>query len=134
MKTIKLLSLLLFFTAISLNAQPGKKQIIKEIKFENGTVILNKKLAFYYTKDGNNFSILNLDNKEIINGELTSVENGKFTSVINFVEQNKKFSNSEIVGRNDLFFKMLEYNVFTKRFKIDPLKLEEFFREFNEIK
>lgn len=134
MKILKLLLLILFFNTFYLVAQKKEEQIITQLKFETDKIILNDKHAFNYIRQENHFIISDLENKEIITGDITSSEEGKFISTITFVQENKVFSNEKIIGRNDLFFRMLENNVITKDFKIDTEKLAIFFEKYNEIK
>ena len=132
-KTILITILLLLF--ISLNAQETeKKQIITAVKFETDKIILNNKPAFNYSKVQNYFTISTLDGKELIKGTITALGDNKFSSVITFVTFEKKFSNTKIVGRNDLIFTLCENNVFTEDFKINEVKLTEFFEKYNELK
>jgi hypothetical protein len=135
MKIFKLLFLLILLNSFSLIAQKKEDQIIKQLKFETDKIILNKELAFHYSiDDKNHFIISNLENKEIITGDMIFLEEEKWSSVFTFVQENKVFSNSKIIGRNQLFFKLLENNVITKDFKIDPEKLTEFLEKYNESK
>jgi hypothetical protein len=135
MKIFKLLFLLILLNSFSLIAQKKEDQIIKQLKFETDKIILNKELAFHYSiDDQNHFIISNLENKEIITGDMIFLEEEKWSSVFTFVQENKVFSNSKVIGRNQLFFKLLENNVITKDFKIDPEKLTEFLEKYNESK
>ena len=54
----------------------------------------------------------------MITGDITSLGDNKFSSVITFVTFGKKFSNTKIVGRNDLIFALCKNNVFTEDFKL----------------
>lgn len=135
MKIFKLLFILILLNSFSLIAQKKEDQIIKQLKFETDKIILNKELAFHYSiDDKNHFIISDLENKEIISGDMIFLEEEKWSSVFTFVQENKVFSNSKIIGRNQLFFKLLENNVITKDFKIDPEKLTEFLEKYNESK
>lgn len=130
-----LLITLLFLAFINLSAQEkDKEQIITAVKFETDKIILNNKPAFNYSKVSNYFTISDLDGKELINGDITALGDNKFSSVITFVTFGKKFSNAKIVGRNDLIFALCKNNVFTEDFKINEVKLNEFFDKYNELK
>lgn len=54
-------------------------------------------------------------------------------STIHFVELDKEFLNSKIIGRNDISFKLNEYNVIHKDFKINKKLLLEFIEKYNEL-
>lgn len=134
MKIIHFLFIIALLMTIDITAQEQVERIINEVEFKADKIILEKQEAFNYKKDGNHFSVLDLKNNELIIGDITSLGEGKFSSVITFVAENKKFSNAKIIGRSDLFFAMLNNNVITKEFKIDPEKLEMFFAKYNELK
>ncbi|MRX38564.1 hypothetical protein GJU43_04705 [Flavobacterium sp. LC2016-23] len=134
MKIVHVLSTLLVLMTLNMNAQEKIERIINEVQFKADKIILNKQEAFNYRKDGNHFSVSDLNNNELIIGDITSLGDGKFSSVITFVVENKKFSNAKIIGRSDLFFALLNENVISKEFKIDPEKLEVFFEKYNELK
>ncbi|MCL9804698.1 hypothetical protein NAT51_04140 [Flavobacterium amniphilum] len=135
MKLFKLVFLLILINSNSLIAQKKEEQIIKQVKFEKDKVFMNDQLAFNYSIDNKNHFILSDINKnEIITGDITSSGDGKWSSVITFVQEKKQFSNSKIIGRNDLLFKFLENNVITNDFKINPEKLNAFFDKYNELK
>lgn len=125
---------IILLVTIKMSAQEQVNRIINEVAFKSDKIILENKEAFNYKKDGNHFSVLDLNNNELIIGDITSLGEGKFSSVITFVAENKKFSNAKIIGRSDLFFAMLNNNVITKEFKIDPEKLDLFFEKYNELK
>jgi hypothetical protein len=134
MKIVHVLSTLLVLMTLNMNAQEKIERIINEVQFKADKIILNKQEAFNYRKDGNHFSVLDLNNNELIIGDITSLGDGKFSSVITFVVEKKKFANPKIIGRSDLFFALLNENVISKEFKIDPEKLEVFFEKYNELK
>lgn|SRR5690606_20568016 len=123
-----LILFLLAFQTVS-----AQEQNITAVKFDKENIILNNQLAFNYQKSGNNFSIFNLKNIEIIKGEIYSLGNGKFTNKVTFILQEKEFTSSKIVGRNQLFFALAENNVINKDFSIDEEKLTVFLNKFNEV-
>ena len=133
MKKIKLLFILLIFVTNILSAQKKEKQTITDVSFKGTEIILNKKHAFNYQKDGNHFSILTLDDQKIIEGDISSLGDGKFSSLITFLPD-RKFSNEKIIGRNQLIFALVEKNVFNKDFSINGENLDEFFKEYNQLK
>ncbi|RAR47906.1 hypothetical protein B0I10_107187 [Flavobacterium lacus] len=134
MKKILFITILLF-TFTGLIAQKSKeKQIITEVKLEADKIILNKKLAYNYTRDGNDFLISALDGRALIRGSITSEGNGKFSSIITFVTVEKEFSNEKIIGRKEIIFALCENNVIKKNFEIDEVKLASFFEKYNELK
>jgi len=137
MKILKfiVLTLLLSFSNQKLAAQQKQEeQIIQKVNFEADKIILNDKIAFNYIKLGNNFSILNLQNKEIISGVISLLSDGTFSSLITFVASGKQFSNKKIIGRNDLVFALAKNNVIKEDFTIDEVKLSHFFQEYNQLK
>jgi len=129
------LVLLLSFSNNKLFAQKeNKEQAIKAVQFETDKIILNNKLAYNYKKNDNNFSILDLQNKEIISGQITSLGDGKFSSIITFTASGKQFSNEKIIGRNNLIFALAEYNVINEDFTIDEERLSSFILKYNQLK
>ncbi|AWK05335.1 hypothetical protein HYN56_14260 [Flavobacterium crocinum] len=136
MKILKLIILFLtiIFSNSTLFAQKNEEQIIQAIAFETNKIVLNNKHAYNYTKEGNNFIILNLSNKEIIKGEITSIGDGKFSSIITFLPSGKQFSNKKIIGRNDLIFVFAKYNIIKEDFSIDETRLSSFIENYNELK
>lgn len=134
MKRILLFSIFIL-SFVNLKAQESKKvQIITAIKLEADKIILNDKLAYNYTRNGNDFLISNLDGKELIRGSITSHGNGKFSSIITFVTVGKEFSNKKIIGRQEIIFALCENNVIRDNFEIDEAKLALFFEKYNELK
>jgi hypothetical protein len=134
MKKILVLSLLML-TFINVYSQKSKEeQIIKAVKLEADKIILNNKLAFNYSRNGNDYSISNLDGKEIIKGIITSLGEGNFSSVITFVTIGKEFSNKKIIGRKEIIFALCENNVIKENFELDEAKLTLFFEKYNELK
>jgi hypothetical protein len=131
MKHINTLLILFLLTFQTITAQ---EQNITAVKFDKENIILNNQLAFNYQKNGNNFSIFDLKNIEIIKGEIYSLGNGTFTNKVTFILQEKEFTSSKIVGRNQLFFALAENNVINTDFSIDEKKLNDFINKFNEVK
>lgn len=101
-------------------------------KDEPDKIYLNGIHAFYYELDKNKFTISDLNRKEIIKGLITG-ESGVWKSTIHFVELDKNFSNSKIIGRNDIIFKLNENNIINKDFKINKKLLLEFIEKYNEL-
>lgn len=136
MKTFRLLILFLALIVFntSSSAQEKEKRIIKDVTFEANKIILNKKLAYNYLKDGNSFSISNLTGEEIIKGEITSLGEGKFSSIITFEKIGKQFSNDKMIGRNALIFALCDNNVIQNNFELDESKLNEFLEKYNQLK
>lgn len=120
--------------ATTLAQKSEDKQIITAVKFDSNKIFLNNKIAFNYFRDGNDFIISSLDGKEIIKGSISSNREGKISSVITFVAIGKEFSNSKIIGRNEIVFALCEYNVIKDNFEIDEIKLASFFEKYNELK
>lgn len=132
-KTLIITILLLSF--INLNAQTSKEElIITAIELETDKIILNNKLAYNYSRNNNDFTISDLDGKELIKGSITSLGNGNFSSILTFVTIGKEFSNAKIIGRQEIIFALCNNNVITKNFKIDKKKLRLFFEKYNELK
>ncbi len=134
MKKILLFSIFILSFA-NLKAQESKEvPVITAIKLEVDKIILNDKLAYNYTRNGNDFLISNLDGTELIKGSITSQGNGKFSSIITFVTVGKEFSNEKIIGRKEIIFALCENNVIKENFEIDEAKLTLFFEKYNELK
>src|SRR6218665_2479532 len=113
----------LFFKKIDAqNSKSIKKDtinFIKSVNFDKEKIILDGKVCFLYEKNGNSFSINNTDNIPLITGEISSDEYGQFSSIITFEENKVKFSNSKIIGRNDLIFSLIDYYVISKDCQIN---------------
>ncbi len=123
---------LLTYTSVIV-AQKKEEQIITAVEFTKEDIVLNNKIAFKYSKEGNRFEIFDLNNKSLIVGNIKSIGNGKFSSIIVFQTLGQQFSNSRIIGRNDLIFALCENNVFTKDLDINEDKLKEFIKRYNEL-
>ncbi len=113
----------------------SEKQIITKIDFpkdDPSKIILNNKHALTYKRNGNDFEIFSLTGEKLIHGVI-SYENDRWISVIDFLTVNKKFSNAEIVGRNDLIFSLAESNIITEDFEINNEKLLLYIERLNEL-
>lgn len=136
----KLLLFLVFILSSNLSiSQHGdfrdsKKPNVKKVEMEEDLIFLNKKAAYKYKRVGNDFSILKMDGQKIIEGNIENIGKNKFKTLINFIPQNVKFSNSKIVGRNDLVFALVNFNVFEKNGTINEERLKLFLDEYNELK
>ena len=132
----KILFFVIFILSFAnLKAQESKDvQIITAVKLEADKIILNNKIAYNYTRNGNDFLISKLDGKELIKGSITSLGDGKFSSIITFVTIGKEFSNEKIIGRKEVIFALCENNVIKENFELDEAKLNLFFEKYNELK
>ena len=133
MKYLYLLFLSLAFTVQYTNAQQKLKPEITQVEFGEKTIILNKKHAFNYYREDNDFVISDLNDNPIITGKITPLGNKKFVSKIYFVTIGKEFHNKKIVGRNELIMALCQYNVITKDFEINNERLYDFIYKNNEI-
>ncbi|MCL9810095.1 hypothetical protein [Flavobacterium luminosum] len=134
MKKLLLISILILSFTNLIAQEAKEKQIITAVKLEADKIILNNKIAYNYTRNGNDFLISNLDGKELIKGSITSHGDGKFSSVITFVTFGKDFSNAKIIGRKEIIFALCENNIIKDNFEIDEVKLASFFEKYNELK
>jgi hypothetical protein len=114
-------------------AQKKSNPDITQVEFEESKIILNKKHAFNYYKEGNDFIISDLNDNQVIMGTVTPIGNKKFTSKFYFVTIGKEFHNKEIIGRNDLIMALCQYNVINKKLEIDNKKLEAFVEANNDM-
>jgi len=93
-KKIYLLSLLIILSCGTQKQDVSKKQekqIITKVDFPKDNpniIVLNDKHAFNYTKNGNYFEILNLNNEKLITGNIFR-EDEKWKSNIEFKTVNK---------------------------------------------
>lgn len=130
----KRLILILLISFSSLSTINAQKRFIKKVQFDNNNIILNGKKAFDYKKEGNDFTILDLNGKKLITGQIRMDENGEWKSLIEFKIVNKTFSNKKIIGRNHLIFALAEENVINKDLKINKKRLLKFIKKYNELK
>lgn len=133
----KLIICLLIFTLgiFKINAQNSNNdRIITAVSFDKEKIILNNVNCYNYLREGNDFKILDLNQKEIIIGKVEKNSNDEFECVVTFVEINKQFSNKKMIGRNGIIFGLVNSNVIEKNFEFNKEKLNKFIEEFNEIK
>lgn len=133
MKKIVLYALFTLSFANLKAQEPKDVQIITAIQLEADKIILNNKIAYNYSRNGNDFLISKLDGKELIKGSITSLGDGKFSSIITFVTVGKEFSNQKIIGRQEVIFALCENNVIKENFELDEAKLISFFKKYNEL-
>lgn len=133
----KLIICLLIFTLgiFKINAQNSNNdRIITAVSFDKEKIILNNVNCYNYLREGNEFKILDLNQKELIIGKVEKNSNNEFECVVTFVEINKQFSNKKIIGRNGIIFGLVNSNVIEKNFEFNKERLNKFIDEFNEIK
>lgn len=133
----KLIICILIFTVgiFKINAQNSNKdRIITSVTFDKEKIILNDVNCYNYLREGNEFKILDLNQKEVITGKVEKNSNNEFECIVTFVEINKKFSNKKMIGRNGIIFGLVNNNVIEKNFEFNIEKLNKFIEEFNEIK
>lgn len=70
----------------------------------------------------------------MIKVSITAQGNGKFSSIITFLTIGKEFSNKKIIGRQEIIFALCDNNIINDNFKIDEIKLINFFEKYNELK
>jgi hypothetical protein len=139
MKKINFIVLIfLSITVYSQNREPlatiDEERNIIQIGFNESEIILNEKVAYKYERLNNEFKILSLEDKVLITGEIKNIGYKQFETTLIFVEQNVKFYNPKIIGRNDLVFALADLNVFNKDLTINQSKLLDFIKRFNSIK
>jgi hypothetical protein len=133
----KLIIYILVFTAgiFKINAQSSNNdRIVTAVSFDKEKIILNNVNCYNYVREGNEFKILDLNQKELIIGKVEKNSNDEFECVVTFVEMNKKFSNKKMIGRNGIIFGLVNSNVIENNFEFNKEKLNKFLEEFNEIK
>jgi len=133
-KILVLLSFILISTfsiAQNNNFSDSNPPNIKDVSFDKDNIILNKKISYKYDRNEDLFTIKNIDGKKLIEGSIKNLGDKKFETTINFLSKNIKFSNPKIIGRNDLIFALVNFNVFNKNGTINELKLEEFIKKYN---
>ncbi|CAN1554256.1 hypothetical protein MCETHM1_02311 [Flavobacteriaceae bacterium] len=133
----KLIICVLIFTLgiFKINAQNSNNdRIITAVSFDKEKIILNNVNCYNYLREGNEFKILDLNQKELIIGKVEKNSNNEFECVVTFVEINKQFSNKKMIGRNGIIFGLVNSNVIEKNFEFNKEKLNKFIDEFNEIK
>ncbi|HLV52353.1 MAG TPA: hypothetical protein VKY44_10450 [Flavobacterium sp.] len=106
---------------------------VTEVSFEKDNIILNGKIAYKYERNENTFVIKNIEDEKLIEGNIENIGYKKFKTIINFLAQNIEFTNPQIVGRNDLIFAFVNFNVFEKDGSINEKRLKLFFKKFNTL-
>lgn len=107
---------------------------ITDVSFDKDHIILNKKIAYTYQRIENDFTLRNLENEIILEGYIENIAYKTFKTTITFSEPKVDFYNARIVGRNDLIFALVNFNVFNTDGTIDPKRLALFIQNFNELK
>ncbi len=133
----KLIICIVIFAAgiFKINAQNfSNDRVITAVSFDKEKIILNNVNCYNYVREGNEFKILDLNQKELITGKVEKNLNDEFECVVTFVEINKKFSNKKMIGRNGIIFGLVNSNVIKENFEFNNEKLSKFIEEFNEIK
>lgn len=135
MRKLIICMLIFSFGILKINAQNlNNDKIITSVSFDKEKIILNDENCYNYIREGNEFKILDLNQKELITGKVEKNSNDEFECVVTFVEINKKFSNKKMIGRNGIIFGLVNNNVIEKNFEFNKEKLNKFIEEFNEIK
>lgn len=135
MKPVKFILAFFFFTMAITNvvAQKKEERIITEVTFEKDKIILNRKEAFGYRKEGNYFEITDLEGNVLISAKISPIGDGKFKSRIFFATLQEQFYNEKIVARNELIFALCDNNVITKDLKLDEKRLSLFIKTYNQL-
>jgi hypothetical protein len=135
MKRIIICILIFTIGIFKINAQKSENnRIITSVSFEKEKIILNNVNCYNYIREGNEFKILDLNQKELIIGKVEKNSNDEFECVVTFVGINKQFSNKKMIGRNGIIFGLVNNNVIEKNFEFNIEKLNKFIEEFNELK
>jgi hypothetical protein len=104
MKKIIICILILTIGIYKINAQNSENnRIITSVSFEKEKIILNNVNCYNYIREGNEFKILDLNQKELIIGKVEKNSNDEFECVVTFVGINKQFSNKKMIGEMELF-------------------------------
>ena len=94
---------------------------------------MNEIVSYKYERLDNKFIIKSLEGSEILKGTIENIGYNKFFTKIIFVNLNKEFSNPKIIGRNDLIFALVNFNVFNNDSTINESKLKEFIEKYNTL-
>ncbi len=106
---------------------------ITSVSFNENEIILNEIVSYKYERLDNKFIIKSLEGSEILKGTIENIGYNKFFTKIIFVNLNKEFSNPKIIGRNDLIFALVNFNVFNNDSTINESKLKEFIEKYNTL-
>ncbi|MDM1046268.1 hypothetical protein HX004_15705 [Myroides sp. 1354] len=120
-------------TAQHRNFSDSNPPHVTEVSFDSQHIILNHKIAYKYERIENHFIIKDKEGQNIIEGDIENIGYQRFKSTIHFLAQDITFSNPEIVGRNDLIFAFVNFNVFEKDGSINEERLKLFFEKFNQF-
>jgi hypothetical protein len=135
MRKLIICTLIFIVGIFKINAQTSNNdRIITSVSFDKEKIILNNVNCYNYVREGNEFKILDLNQKDLIIGKVEKNSNDEFECVVTFVEANKKFSNKKMIGRNGIIFGLVNSNVIEKNFEFNKEKLNNFIEQFNEIK
>lgn len=106
---------------------------ITAVSFKESKIILNNAVAYNYERVEKDFIIKSLEGVDILKGTIENIGNNKFSTKIVFFNLNKEFSNPKIIGRNDLIFAFVNFNVFNKDSFINEARLKEFIDKYNTL-
>ncbi len=120
-------------TAQHRNFSDSNPPHVTEVSFDSEHIILNHKIAYKYERIENHFVIKDKKGQNLIEEDIENIGYQKFKSTIHFLAQDITFSNPEIVGRNDLIFAFVNFNVFEKDGSINEERLKLFVDKFNQL-
>lgn len=124
-------ALLLVVSIQTVTAQETKETASVEVNFTDKQIFLGEAKCFNYVKQGNDFTITDSNNKEIIKGIVRKNLTGGFESLILFVDAKETFTNKKIVGRNDLILALVKNKVIDANCRFDMEKLSKFIKEYD---
>lgn len=128
-----------------LDLQIPKNNLSPEnIQFKGDAIFFDKKLCYKYTMEHNisidnevapnYFEIKTLDNLLLFSGIIKKNESGSFENIIKFHLLEKKYKNSEIIGRNSLILNLSSNQVLNKNCSLNIENLQLFYEKSNENK
>ncbi len=117
----------------AIKSKDKKDEEINNIEFKTDKVYLEDKLCFNYFLHKGEFSIMDINNKDLITGKITATGPGEFSSVIHFLTIDMSFHNDKIIGRNDIILALVDNLIIDRNCNIDNEKLLKFVKENNQL-
>ena len=110
---------------------PAQVKPTAEVVFSPTQINIGGQACFNYKKEGNRFTISDINGKPLFVGDIHKNVLGKFESSISFVLIGRQFHNPHIVGRNDLMIALVAAGVIS-RCNVDSDKLKAFYLKHNQ--
>jgi len=124
---LKIIASLLFSLSLAAQVNPN----IAEVDFSPSAISIGGHKCFNYKKEGNTFTVSDLNGNPLFVGNIRKNVSGKFESAISMVAIGQTFRNRKIVGRNDLIFALVNFGVI-RNCTIDEAALKNFYALENE--